>query len=65
MRTMSTTSRRPYGGSMRLPKTRPSVAEESEEDDKSDETSSTDEEADETRFFLKYFLSKLLRFFQF
>ncbi|CCD62573.2 Transient receptor ion channel domain-containing protein [Caenorhabditis elegans] len=49
MRTMSTTSRRPYGGSMRLPKTRPSVAEESEEDDKSDETSSTDEEADETR----------------
>ncbi|ULU00598.1 hypothetical protein L5515_004070 [Caenorhabditis briggsae] len=50
MRTMSTNSRaRVYGGSMRLPKTRPSVAEESEEEDKSDETSSSDEEADETR----------------
>ncbi|EGT52084.1 CBN-TRP-1 protein [Caenorhabditis brenneri] len=48
MRTMSTTSRPRYGGSMRLPKTRPSVAEESEEE-KSETTSSTDEEADETR----------------
>uniref|UniRef100_A0A8R1HR56 ANK_REP_REGION domain-containing protein n=1 Tax=Caenorhabditis japonica TaxID=281687 RepID=A0A8R1HR56_CAEJA len=52
MRTMSTTSKRVYGGSMRLPRTRPSVAEESEEEEEekgSEDVSSSDDEADETR----------------